>query len=219
MALGQRTKTGSGSTPARILAHAREAFNERGVTKVGIREIARELELSPGNVSYHFPTKDDLVLALVREVHAQNDAQVAAIEGPLDFAGLEAILRGIMRRDLENRWFFRDYVGLLTAIPALLPVHERMHRGREARVDVVLGRLVEAGLLERRRTEAALPALRQQVLTQVLFWLPSALLADPEGDPAQRLEVHARGALSLAWPYCTPSGARQLEALLFGRGR
>jgi AcrR family transcriptional regulator len=41
----------------------REVFNEPGVAAVGVREIARDLGLSPGNVSYHYPTKEALLLA------------------------------------------------------------------------------------------------------------------------------------------------------------
>lgn len=214
MALAQRPRWGARGTARRILDRAREAFNERGVAAVGIREIARELGLSPGNVSYHFPTKEALIAALAEEVHAANDALVQAPAGPLDFAKVDAILRMIMRGDLENRWFMADYVGLLRALPALRPLHDAMQRGRERRVDAVVGRLVEAGLLDAERTRHARARLRQQILTQVFFWLPAAILAAPDRDPAERLDAHAAAALALFLPCCTAAGRRQLEALL-----
>jgi AcrR family transcriptional regulator len=215
MALAQRPKTGAtGGTARRILDHARDAFNERGVAAVGIREIARELGLSPGNVSYHFPTKEALVAALAGEVHAANDALVQGPAAPLDFAAVDAILRTIMRRDLEHRWFMAEYVGLLRALPALGPLHRTMQRGRERRVDALLDRLVEAGLLDAERTRRARARLRRQLLTQVFFWLPAAIVAAPEGDPAERLDDHAAAALALFLPCCTAAGRRQLEALL-----
>src|SRR6186997_2413830 len=116
MTLVQRTKsTASRETARRILDHARQAFNERGVAAVGIREIARDLGLSPGNVSYHFATKDALLAALVLEAHAQNNAQIAASRGPLDFAEVDRMFHAIMQRDLANRWLMRDAVGFLAA--------------------------------------------------------------------------------------------------------
>lgn len=214
MRLGQRTRPGRGETARRILDHARRAFNERGVSAVGVREIARDLGLSPGNVSYHFPTKEALVAALIEEAHAQNNALAAAPVVPLDFAKVEAMIRSIMHRDLENRWLLRDYVGLLVALPTLQRLHERMQRAREGRVDAVVARLVAAGLLERTRTERALPQLRRQVFTQVFFWLPAAIVSAPDRDPAESLDAHARAALALFLAYCTPVGRRQLEALL-----
>jgi AcrR family transcriptional regulator len=204
----------TGGTARRILDHARQAFNERGVTAVGIREIARDLGLSPGNVSYHFPTKEALVEALIEEAHAHNNAAVAAPTGPLDFEKLDAIIRGIMGRDLDNQWLMRDAVSLLFAMPALRAREQQMQRAREARVDKIAAGLIDAGLLERRRTEQALPRLRLQLITQLFFWLPAAILAAPDRDPAERLDIHARAALALFGPYCTQAGRRQLEAVL-----
>ena len=41
--------------------------------------------------------------------------------------------------------------------------------------------------------------------------LPSAILAAPDRDPADRLELHARAAMALLLPVCTPSGRRKLD--------
>ena len=215
MDLGQRTNPGqTGGTAQRILEHAREAFNERGVAAVGVREIARDLGLSPGNVSYHFPTKEALVAALMRDTHARNNALAESPPAGEGFEQLEAILHGIMRRDLENRWFFRDVVGLLVTFPELRPLHDEMQRGRDARTERVLGKLIAAGLLDGERVKERLVELRLQIFTQIFFWLPCAILAAPDSDPARRLALHARAALALLLPYCTPSGRRRLEALL-----
>jgi AcrR family transcriptional regulator len=214
MQLGQRTKSAPRGTARRILDHARNAFNERGVPSVGIREIARDLALSPGNVSYHFPTKEALIVALVEEAHAANNAAAAATGEQVDFATVDVLIRDVMRRDLENQWLMRDAVGLLLAFSELRPRYERMQRAREARVDGIARRLIAAGLLDRRRTTRALPLLRRQIITQVAFWLPSAILAAPDRDPSESLDAHARAALALFSEYSTAGGRRQLEALL-----
>jgi len=214
MGLGQRTNSPPQSTARRILEHARNAFNERGVTAVGIRDIARELGLSPGNVSYHFPTKEALVTALIEEVHSENNRAVHATDGPLDFVQVDAMLRAIMRRDLENRWVMRDAVGLLVALPALRPLEARLQRAREARVDALVEHLIAAGLLDRRRSQRALELLRVQLITQVFFWLPAAVVAAPDADPIGRFDLHARAAMGQFLGYCTPAGRRKLERLL-----
>lgn len=211
MALGQRTKLARKGTARRILEHARQAFNERGVSAVGVREIAKKLGLSPGNVSYHFPTKQDLVLALIEEMHAQNDATLMPSDGPHDIAQLDAMIRSVMDRDLENRWLMRDAVGLLSVFPALAPMQKRMHRARQARVDAIVERLTAAKLLDAKKTAKHLPLLRQQLITQLFFWIPAAVVAAPDRDLAASLDEHARAVLALFAPFCTPAGTRQLE--------
>jgi hypothetical protein len=117
-----------------------------------------------------------------------------------------------MQRDIDHQWFTRDAAGLVLSLPALREQHERMQRAREARVDGVIARLIEGQLLDAKRTDRAL--LRLQVLTQIFFWVPSALIAAPDRDPAKRLDLHARAALALFMVYATPAGRRQLTALL-----
>jgi AcrR family transcriptional regulator len=215
MSLGQRTNFDlPGSTAGRILEHARRAFNERGVAAVGIREIARDLGLSPGNVSYHYPTKEALVTALMADAHARNNALAEALPAGEGFEDVVALVRGIMRRDVENRWFVREAVGLLVAFPELRPVHAEMQRARDVRTERILGKLVAGGLLDGERVKQRLPELRLQLFTQIFFWLPSAILASPDKDPSDRLELHLRAAMALLLPYCTPTGRRRLEALL-----
>ena len=46
------------NTKDKILEKSLELFNNQGVHNVGVRDIARALEISPGNMSYHFPKKE-----------------------------------------------------------------------------------------------------------------------------------------------------------------
>jgi AcrR family transcriptional regulator len=59
-------------TEKQILKTSLKLFNERGYHDVGMREIARELKLSPGNVTYYFKKKDDILFTLLQEYSGQN---------------------------------------------------------------------------------------------------------------------------------------------------
>ena len=55
-----------------ILNKALELINEKGFVHVGVREIARELKISPGNLSYHFGKKEDVLMALLERYREAN---------------------------------------------------------------------------------------------------------------------------------------------------
>src|SRR6476646_9564199 len=51
-----------------ILKTALQLFNKKGIDEVRTRDIAKEMKISLGNLTYYFPAKSDIVLALVEEL-------------------------------------------------------------------------------------------------------------------------------------------------------
>lgn len=51
-----------------IIEKARILFSERGYNDVSLRDIAAVLEISPGNLTYHFRKKEDIIEAVVRDM-------------------------------------------------------------------------------------------------------------------------------------------------------
>ena len=47
-----------------ILDHARMLFNELGFNAISLKAIAKKMDISYGNVTYHFPKKDAILLQL-----------------------------------------------------------------------------------------------------------------------------------------------------------
>jgi hypothetical protein len=56
-------------TNARILQQARLMFNQHGVAEVSTVDIAQALNISPGNLYYHFKNKQDLLIQLCEQCH------------------------------------------------------------------------------------------------------------------------------------------------------
>lgn len=52
-------------TKTEIIAEASKQFLEKGYSHTSISAIAKELDMSPGNLTFHFPTKEHLLAILV----------------------------------------------------------------------------------------------------------------------------------------------------------
>ncbi|MFI5293173.1 MAG: TetR/AcrR family transcriptional regulator, partial [Candidatus Limnocylindrales bacterium] len=52
-------------TRAEILAVATELFTDQGYEKTSLREIAERLDITKAALYYHFPSKEDMLLALI----------------------------------------------------------------------------------------------------------------------------------------------------------
>lgn len=63
------------TTATKILEASRRRFNESGYTGTTIAEIAASAGIAPGNLTYHFPTKHDLVVALREDATERMEAR------------------------------------------------------------------------------------------------------------------------------------------------
>ncbi len=202
-------------TRRRILDTARELFNERGVHRVGVREVARAVGVSPGNLAYHFATKDALVSELVLELHGRAEELFAALPADFSLLTLYATAVAAMRRTLEYRFVLLSYADAVAASPALRALEVRLWRNRRRRYADMLDRLV-ANRFVAARVEGRRRRLYEQGEMISSGWLVAASVGrGPRGDGAALLH-YAKLGCALLEPYCTRKGARQMERILAG---
>jgi AcrR family transcriptional regulator len=117
-------------TRQRILDAALDLFGARGVDAVSLDEIAREVGVRKQTVLYWFPSKDELVDAVLETAAAELvvliDAAVRSTsEDPLD--RIDAVVRAVFRPAVRR--------------PAVLGLVREMSRLPEAQADRVRARL------------------------------------------------------------------------------
>ena len=67
-------------TKDKILYRALELFNEYGVTEISSRNISDDLGISYGNLTYHFPKKEDIILSLYENMQSELNEQFQNLE-------------------------------------------------------------------------------------------------------------------------------------------
>jgi AcrR family transcriptional regulator len=73
---GEDAKT---AARARILAAARALFAERGFVACRVADVARRAGMSPGNVYWHFDSKEAILQAILAEGFASHEAMTAGV--------------------------------------------------------------------------------------------------------------------------------------------
>jgi AcrR family transcriptional regulator len=203
-------------TKQRILDEARRLFNENGLHRVGVRDIARALDMSPGNLAYHFATKDDLVTALLKELHDRNARTVFAdLPSGLSLVGLYHAAVGAMRNILVYRFVLLSYADAVSASPELLRLEIELGAGRRQRSELMLELLVRDGALDARAVAKA-SYLHEQGELLSSGWLHAAAFR-PELDSDRAIVLHyAKVGCALLQPYCSKRGRRQMQVVLSG---
>ncbi len=193
-------------TRERILETGLALFNQSGEPHVTTADIADEMNISPGNLYYHFRNKDDII----GELYAALDASLAPLfAGPsaqaADVEDLWLFLHLLFERMWQYRFFYRD-LDEITSRNAKLAARFAglVQRGRDAVLELCRG-LRNAHALH--ASDAELAALAINVVLITTYWMSFQRLsravtlhagADPTG---MRFELAASQVLALLAPY------------------
>ena len=83
-------------TAERILETTLELFNRFGEPNVSTTAISAELRISPGNLYYHYPAKDELVTALYARYEAELSELLESAAGVRDVEDARLLLHAVL---------------------------------------------------------------------------------------------------------------------------
>ena len=176
-------------TRDRILETSLAMFNAQGEPNVTTNHIADELEISPGNLYYHFRNKNDIVDQLFARYEARMDQALIVPDSRLP--NLEDVwlqLHLVFECMWEFRFLYRDLVDILSRNRKLKIHFARVLNRASASALEVLKGLAKAGIL--RATVDEIRATAENVLLVATFWLNFNTVRGARADPNQEDLTH-----------------------------
>ena len=101
-------------TAERILEVTLVLFNRFGEPNVSTTLISAELNISPGNLYYHYPAKDELVNALFERYQTSLQKLLAAAPEVGDLEDAWFFMHSLLEGVWHYRFLYRDLNDLLT---------------------------------------------------------------------------------------------------------
>jgi AcrR family transcriptional regulator len=137
-------------TKDRILDTAITLFNEQGTSAVTTNHIAEALNISPGNLYYHFRNKDEIIRAsFERQFEAAHAAFVLPVDGLPTIDDVRELVTANFTILYEYRFIYRELVALLRHDAELRTRYVAVRRENYQGFRELIGALVEAGVLKR----------------------------------------------------------------------
>jgi AcrR family transcriptional regulator len=199
-------------TRERILETSRALFNARGAPQVTTAEIAGEMNISPGNLYYHFRNKEEIV----GELCAQFEARLAPLFADpagrrVDVEDLWLWLHLLLERMGEFRFILRD-VDVLAARDAKLQARlgRLMRDGIATMVELCRG-LIAAGTMVASDREVA--ALARNVLLVATYWQSFDRIGRAPGARPDDAGRAASQVLALIGPFLVGEARALIERL------
>lgn len=203
----------SRDTRTRILVASLLLFNEKGEPNTTTNQIADEVDISPGNLYYHFHKKSDLVAALLAEfqVDARNILQPPDSErASLDDFWL--FLHLLLEFSAAYRFLFRDMESLLIEYPKVGNALKHFARGLAASFELYLRAMASAGVILLAPRDMPLTSRNLAVVS--LFSGKFDSLVD-SGKTADDTALQVAGSvLSLLKPFVAADTAPHLKELI-----
>ncbi len=192
-------------TRERILELSLRLFNDFGEPNVNTTLIAEEMNISPGNLYYHFKNKDDIINSIFQQFEREADRLLTVpVDRRPNVEDAWLFLHLLFELIWKYRFFYRDLNNLLIN-----------NRTFEMRFKTLLGQktkvarwltdgLAQAG--ELKGTPAEIEALAVNMVVVATYWLSYEYVLNPRrfGDPAVVSAALSRGCyqvMALTAPY------------------
>jgi AcrR family transcriptional regulator len=177
-------------TRERIMETSLALFNVRGEPNVTTNHIADELEISPGNLYYHFRNKDDIIEQLFAQYEERIDRALVTPQGRLpELEDIWLQLHLVYECIWEYRFLYRDLVDILSRNRKLRMHFARILKRATDNATEVMRGLVQAGIM--RASPAELQATANNILVIATFWLNfSSVRGQNDEQEAIRHGIH-----------------------------
>ncbi len=199
-------------TRDRILHTALALFNEEGEAQVSCIHVAAVLDISPGNLYYHFKGKEPLIEALFEEFEVEiRQVLSAPIRRPLSIEDNWIFTYIIFEEINDFRFFYSNISGILERCPSLRPRVMRLMRLKEETAAAILNSLRKHRVIE--CTDVERNALAVRLAAHLTFWLQYVVLSTVRTDDRMMIQTGVYSAIMMLAPYAIGGRALFMERL------
>jgi AcrR family transcriptional regulator len=167
-------------TRERILHKSLELFNELGEPNVTTLLISDELEISPGNLYYHFKSKIDILTELFDWYEKEMNALLDVPDEPMDIEDQWFFLHLVFESIARYQFLYKDVVNVLARHERLRSRFQRIIAKKQKATLQALNNLLKQGRLN--ASPAEIQALSENIVLTATFWISYANVAKNQVD-------------------------------------
>jgi AcrR family transcriptional regulator len=187
-------------TRDRILHTSLFLFNEEGESHTTTVDIANEMDISPGNLYYHFKGKDIIIGELFNQFEqGLSEILKAPVDKPLGVEDNWFYLYVVFEEMYNYRFLYRNLTDLLERYPELKRRFRRILKLKQAAIHAVWSTLSENAAAAIDQDEV--DALVNNMVLLLNYWLNYDHLLHDDRPPALIIHQGVYQLMSMLAPY------------------
>ena len=204
-------------TAERILEVTLALFNRFGEPNVSTTLISAELNISPGNLYYHYPAKDELINALFDRFERPLNELLGAGDDVRDVEDAWFFMHTLFELIWQYRFLYRDLNDLLSKNRRLEMHFQSILKNKTRATRALLDGMRRGGALQIDSRE--IEATATSMVVVLTYWLSFEYVRDPrnaleEQNAQAALLRGAQHVLNLLVPYLEPGQRSHLLKLV-----
>jgi AcrR family transcriptional regulator len=199
-----------------ILDTSLELFNSLGLSKVTLRTIANKMEISQGNLNYHFKKREDIIETLYFQLVQNVDSSMSSMKEPKNpFQLLVSISQTIMSNFFEYRFFLLDFVQIMRENKKIRTHYTALTLRRELQFLSLFNLLIENDLMRKEVLPNEYKNLykRFQMLSE--FWISDAEIHNSK-IIKKTISTYSVILTQAIFPYLTLKGQKEYHSIVSG---
>jgi AcrR family transcriptional regulator len=196
----------------KILDKALETFNEQGIEYVGLRELAAMINMRVSNITYYFPTKDDLVHELSLQLSKSNAAIIVTKEN-LSMKDFLQMLHNVFQNHLKYRCLLLSVVHLMKQNKHMAAAYKKTQDIRNSTIRSNLEILMDGGYLNI-ADENEMEFLVSMLSLVSRFWISESAISNRQAGAEKQLHHYLNLVTKLLLPYGTSKAKKQMNEFL-----
>ncbi|WP_375578214.1 TetR/AcrR family transcriptional regulator [Marivirga tractuosa] len=193
-------------TKEKILETARILFNTHGISAISSKSIAEEMGISYGNLCYHYPKKDDIILQLYLNMQKNVEQQFKNIKE--EVINLEFMLSRLKILFEEIYKYKFIYLGITKVVRHFDHIKKHAQDQFDQRwniLDTISGFLIANGYMKAFKDNG-----QKDMLIHALLMVSNSWISDAEvfykGKDSEKIDYYMQVFFNLVRPTLTEKG-------------
>jgi len=199
-------------TKQKILKKSLELFNQKGTAQTTVRHIAAALNISHGNLCYHYENTGVIIGKLYEELVEALNKRLGEVQTKnFSLTDLLRITETVFDIFYQYRFILLEFVHIMRRLPGVRTHFRELQKRRAAEFQAIFQLMQQKGYLKEEPLPGHFTRLTELMMIVGNFWISEAEIIF-KGSQKATLTHYALLFNSLMVPYLTEKGLEEYRA-------